>query len=395
MTTTSSSTEFLPIDTLRGRRNIKWRRYPDDVLPAWIADMDLGTAPAVQDAMRALVEQQDYGYPQRDGARIDVALAAAFAERMESRFGWRPDPELAEPVADIVQALFGAVVTYTEPGDGVILPVPAYPPFFEAINGTGRRVEATPLPDTGERYELDLDGLAAAAARSPLLMLCNPQNPTGRVFGVDELKTIARIALEHDLVVVSDEIHADLVYDGSRFLPTAVAAPEIADRTVTLTSATKSFNIAGLRTAVVHFGSASLRDRFLATLPRRMLGAVSAPGVDATIAAWRHGQPWLDEVLPRLQASRDRLTATLAAELPEAGYHAPESTYLSWLDLGPLDLPGTPQAFLLEHAKVGLNPGADFGPGYERFVRLNFATSTDILDEMLARIVRAVRAARA
>jgi cystathionine beta-lyase len=394
MTTTSTSTSFLDIDTLRGRRNMKWGRFPADVLPAWIADMDLGTAPAVQDAMRTLVERQDYGYPIRDGDRADLVVARAFAERMEARFGWCPDPDLAQPVADLVQAVFGAIMAYTEPGDGVVLHTPAYPPFFEAIGDTGRRLEANPLRDTGARYELDLDGLAAAAERSRLLLLCHPQNPTGRVFGADELTRIAAIAIEHDLVVVSDEIHADLVHDGRRFLPTALAAPEIADRTVTLTSATKSFNIPGLRTAVAHFGSAALRDRFLARLPRRLLGAVGSPGIDATVAAWRHGQPWLDDVLAKLAASRDRLTEHLERDLPEVGYHAPEATYLAWLDLAPLDLPETPQRFLLERARVGLNPGGDFGPEYDQFVRLNFATSPDILDEMVARIVPAVRAVR-
>lgn len=391
MTTTSSGAAFLTLEQLQARRNSKWSRYPADVLPAWIADMDMGTAPAVHDALSTLAECQDYGYPLRDGEHAGRAVAAAFAERMANRFGWHVDPELAEPVADLVQAAFGAVLAYTETGDGVLLQTPAYPPFYESIVDTGRRLRANPLRDGGERYELDLDALAAAAAQSRLLLLCHPHNPTGRVFEEDELRAVARIAIEHDLVVVSDEIHSDLVFGARAFVPTALAVPEIADRTITITSATKSFNIAGLRTAVVHFGSPELQGRFHARLPRRLLGQVSAPGIDATVAAWRHGQPWLDDVLARLAEARDRLTEVIDRQLPEVGYHAPESTYLAWLDLGPLHLPDTPQRFLLERARVGLSPGGDFGPEYEQFVRLNFATSPELLDEIMGRIVRAVR----
>ncbi len=383
----------LPAETMRARRGIKWHRYPEHVLPAWVADMDFAVAEPVQQALVRLVEAQDYGYPWRAG---DEALASAFAYRMRDRFGWEIDPDLVLPVADLVQALFASALAFSEPGDGIITQTPIYPPFLMAIDRTGRRRVENPLRDTGSRFELDVAGLRAAVDDTTrILFLCNPHNPTGRVFSEAELRALADLALERDLLIVSDEIHCDLVYSGHRHIPIATLSPEVAARTITLNSATKSFNIAGLRCAVMYFGSAELKERFHRTIPERLLGAVCSPGIDATIAAWRHAQPWLDSVMLLLGENRDRVAGFVRAELPGVRHYPPEATYLAWLDFRDVRLPApTPFDFFLEHARCGFNPGADFGPPGATCVRVNFATSPEILEQILERMAGAVRACR-
>ncbi|HZU19563.1 MAG TPA: PatB family C-S lyase [Candidatus Dormibacteraeota bacterium] len=382
----------LSVETMRARRGIKWHRYPDDVLPAWVADMDFPVAPAVQAAVSRLVEQMDYGYPWREG---EATVEAAFVDRMRERFGWAVEAERVRPVTDLVQAIVAALVAFSRPGEGVVVQTPIYPPFLGSIAATGRRPVFNPLRDDGSRFVLDLEGLEAAIdGRTRILLLCNPHNPTGRVFAREELEALGRIAVAHDLVIVADEIHCDLVYPGRRHLPMGSLGTEIAARTVTLNSATKGFNVAGLRCGVMHFGSEELLDRFRRAIPDRLLGSPSSIAIDAAVAAWREGQPWLEALLPLLQHNRDRV-ATWATE---AGvrHHPPEGTYLAWLDLGGLDLGGaSAHRFLLERARVALNAGEDFGPGYERCARLNFATSPEILERILGRMGEALRRAEA
>ena len=382
----------LSIEALRARRATKWTRYPDTIIPAWVADMDFAVPDAVQQAILRLVEQRDYGY----GARLgDESLAAAFAERMSRCFDWAPDPDLVQPVAELIQGLFAAVTAFSQPGDGVVVQTPIYPPFLMTIEQTGRRMVDNPLVDDGTRFVPDVDDLRRKIDdRTRVLLLCNPHNPTGRVFEREELLAIGELAVERDLVIVADEIHADLVYPGRQHIPLATLGPEIAARTITATSATKSFNIPGLRCALIHFGSAELRERFHRAIPERLLGQVNVVGIDATVAAWRHGQPWLDAVMNCLRTNRDRVAQFVATELPDVRHHSPEGTYLAWLDCRALDLPESPFQFFLERARVGLNPGEDFGPGGEGCVRLNFATSEAILEQILERMAGAVRTAR-
>jgi cysteine-S-conjugate beta-lyase len=378
---------------MRARRGVKWHRYGEDVLPAWIADMDFAVAEPVRRALARLVDEGDYGYPARQG---DGGLEAAFAHRVRARFGWEVDPELVVPVADLVQAIVASVVAFTGPGDGVAVQTPIYPPFLTAISTTGRRRVVDPLVDDGRRLAMDPRSLEAVVdADTRLLLLCNPHNPSGRAFERAELEAVARVAVERDLVVVADEVHCDLVYPGSRHVVLATLGPEIAARTVTISSATKSFNIPGLRCGVMHFGSEELLARFHRAIPWRLLGTVGVTGVDATVAAWREGQPWLDAVMELLRANRGRVAAWAAELAPAIGHRPPEATFLAWLDCGGVALGGArPQEFFLERARVGLHSGAEFGPGGETCVRLNFATSPAILDDLLDRMTRAIRAAQ-
>ncbi|HJQ56046.1 MAG TPA: PatB family C-S lyase [Vineibacter sp.] len=381
----------LPEAALRQLQNSKWGKYGPDVLPAWVAEMDFSVAEPIQQAVRRIVDVRDYGYPMRNGEKAGLAVTEAFARRMKARFDWQVDPAMVLPLADLVQGTYAPVLAFSEPGDGVVLQVPNYPPFRDVINTTGRKLIKLSMRDDGSRHVCDTAEIAGQVdARSRLFVLCNPQNPTGRVFSREELLAMARFAIARDMIIISDEIHADLVYPGHRHIPIASLSPEIAARTVTITSPTKSFNIPGLRCAVLHFGSAALRERFLKRVPARLMGDPNAIGVDATVAAWDAGQPWLDAVMAHLLLARDRLVDTLRAEAPGIRIHAPEGTFLAWLDCTALNLKTSAFDFFHDQAKIGFSPGESFDPDCRQFVRFNFATSMAILDQILERMVGAL-----
>jgi cysteine-S-conjugate beta-lyase len=377
---------------LQARRNAKWNQYDADVLPAFVAEMDFAVAGPIQAAIERIVREGDYGYPLRDGKRIDAAVASAFANRMKSLYGWNVATDLVMPVSNLVQATYAALLAFSDPGDGVILQTPNYPPFREAIASTERKLVALPMHDNGTRHVFDLAELDAAAVNDTrIFILCNPQNPTGRVFGRDELLSIADFAIAHDLVVISDEIHSDLVYPDHQHIPFASLSPEIAARTITLNSATKSFNIPGLRCAVIAFGSEELCARFHKRIPSKLLGQCSIIGVDATVAAWNDCQTWLDAVMSHLAKARALVGQVLAAEVPEIDFHLPEATYLAWLDCGRVTQSSSAFQFFLDQARIGFSAGETFDPDCARFVRFNFATSMPILEQILDRFVGAIK----
>jgi cysteine-S-conjugate beta-lyase len=377
---------------LRGRANAKWNMYGDDILPAFVAEMDFAVAEPIQQAIMRAVGKGDYGYPQYKGAKAELAVAEAFAARMQGRFGWTTEASLVQVVADLVQATFASILAFSEPGDGVILQVPAYPPFRESILSTERQLIPLSMRDDGSRYVFDVAELEDRLdARARLLILCNPQNPTGRVFTRDELMALAELAIARDLIVISDEIHSDLIYGGRRHIPFASLSPEIAGRTVTITSATKSFNIPGLRCGVMHFGTAELRQRFSKRVPSRLLGSGNGIGIAATVAAWTQRDAWLDEVMVHLEAARDRVVEVIRSELPQIRCHAPEGTYLAWLDFRELGLNMPAFQFFHDKAGVALSPGENFDPACAQYGRLNFATSMPLLDRVLDRLVAAAK----
>jgi cystathionine beta-lyase len=310
---------------------------------------------------------------------------------MQQRFGWSAAPERCEILSEVVQGLYIALEAYSQPGDGAVVQTPIYPPFLDAVRDTNRRLIENRLVPSGGRYEIDFDALERDTGDGArLLMLCNPHNPTGRVFDRAELERLAALALERDQVVIADEIHADLVFDGREFTPFAALSPEVAARTLTLTSATKAFNIPGLRTEIAHFGSAELQKRFNDCIPRHARGGIGLLGIYATIAAWRDSQPWLDQVRAHLQANRDLASEFLRQRCPEIQLTQLESTYLMWLDCTALALPQSPARFFFEQAKIALSDGHHFGPGYDEFARLNIATSRPILGEILERLAGAL-----
>jgi cystathionine beta-lyase len=378
--------ERLDVARLRARRGEKWRQYPPDVLPAWVAEMDYPLAEPVRAVLEEALALDDLGYP----LESPEPLQAAFAERMETRFGWRIDPRRVEVLSEVVQGIYVALDRYCARGEGVLVQTPVYPPFLRAVRELERRRVENPLAIGAARFEIDFDQLRAVAADARVFLLCNPQNPTGRVLERSELEALAALAVAHDWVVIADEIHADLVYAGRAHVPFGSLGPEVAARTVTLSSASKAFNIPGLRCAVAHFGSDALRERFL-SLPRALRGGNGALGQAATLAAWRAGDPWLAEVLAYLDGNRRAVAAFVAEHWPAVRTWLPEATFLAWLDFRALALPRSPHAFFLERARVALSEGLAFGEPGRGFARLNFATSRPILDEILARLDGALR----
>jgi cystathionine beta-lyase len=379
----------LSVQELRARPGKKWHEYADDVLPAWIAEMDFEVAEPIQAVLRKITDEGVYGY---ESATLYPALAEGFAEYMQRRFTWQVGSEHVRPVADLVQALFALVGAFTTRGQGVVLQTPIYPPFQNAVRETGRRIVDVPLVDDGTRYVVEPASVVRGFSDdAPLLLLCNPHNPTGRVLERRELEAIAEVAVERQLVVVADEVHADLVYPGGVHIPFASLSPEVARRTITITSATKAYNIPGLRCGLMHFGSSALREQFRSAFPDRMLGIVNRFGIEATLTAWSDCNGWLADVMRVLEANRSRLAAFLASDLPAVRCHIPEATYLAWLDCRALSLPLPPREFFFKRARVALNDGAEFGPPGEGHVRLNFGTSPKILDDILMRIAASVR----
>lgn len=389
--------DSLRIGDLEARTGFKWSRYTANgsgILPAWVADMDYPIAEPIQRVVRRLVETSDLGYcePPEIGNLPEI-----FGQRMEEQLGWTVEPGRIRFLVNALQGLDLSVMLSAGKGEGVVIQTPIYPPFLEAVSGTGRRLVESPLRRGPNRFEMDLDQLRATIDRDTrLFMLCNPHNPSGRSWTRSELEAVAELAIEHDLIVLADEIHNELVFPGHEHTVFETLGPEVRERTLTITSATKSFNLAGLELALLVFGSEKLKRRF-DELPHFVLAHPGILGVEAARAAWRDGGPWLDEAVAYLDANRAFLTEFLNRRLPGIVHGPQEATYLYWLDCRDLDLPMPASRFFLKRAKVALNDGAEFGPpgsplGFERCTRLNFATSQAILEEIVERMAAAVEA---
>lgn len=373
---------------LEGRPGAKWHRVEPGVLSAWVADMDFPTAEPIRAAIRAYAERADFGYPDWNP---HSPLRDLFCERMSQRFGWDVSPRYVRETCDVLQTVELALHTATSPGDPVAVFCPSYHPILRSLEHMNRPLVPIMLEPSGAGWGLDAERFARAVAESGAraIILLNPHNPTGHVFSAEELHIIAKVAAEHDLLVISDEIHADLVFEGTH-IPFASLGPDVEARTVTATSATKAFNIAGVRAAIAHVGSATVRAGWQA-LPSHLVGAVSALGVDATVAAWTDCDDWLDAVTRHLDRNRHLLADLLAAQLPATRYRPPAATYLAWVDCEALGLGDNPRDVFLERSRVQLSPGIDFGPGGEHHVRINIATSASILTEIVERMALTVR----
>ncbi len=369
---------------LRRLNGIKWSRDPQDVLAAWVADMDLAPPDFAVQAVRDLADLGDFGY----NRNAVEQLPEVFCQWQERYHGWRPEVEKITLFNDVLHAISHSIWLHTEPGDGIVLLTPIYPPFIKAVEGSGRRVVDVQLESDG--WRLDPDRLAAAIDdTTSAILLCAPHNPTGRVFDRQEREAIARVVVEHDLLLISDEVWGDLTHPGNDHVPMATVDEQLAERMITISSASKAFNLAGLRCALAHIGSPSLAKQF-EELPPHFLGAVGSPGSEAALACWTKGHDWLADTRSFLTDRRDQLAARVAADLPGVGFQPPEATYLAWLDFAELELDGEPREWLFEHAKVALSPGPDFGPHGDGFVRLNTATSPEMLDRIIDRIAEAV-----
>jgi cystathionine beta-lyase len=374
----------LTLQELRQRRSLKWRKYPPDVLPLWVAEMDALPAPPVRAVLDAALDRGDTGYPWGQD------YAEAYADAAETAWGWRPDPTAISLVADVMTGVVEVLRLVTDPGDAVVIVPPVYPPFAGFVRHAGRRVLEAPL---GADDRLDLDALDRAFATATegggraALLLSSPHNPTGTVHTAAELAAVAGLAERHGVRVVVDEIHAPLTYaEGPGFTP-YLSVPG-AERGFAVFSASKTWNLAGLKAALAVAGPAARED--LAGMPEVVSHGASSLGVLAHTAALREGQEWLATHLAGLDTQR-RLVATLLAEhLPSVRHRTPDATYLAWLDCRSLNLPGGPAEFFLTEARVALSAGPDFGTGGAQHVRLNFATSTAVLTEAVERMAAAV-----
>ncbi len=373
---------------LRNRPGIKWRRYSASVLPAWVADMDYPPPPAVLDALRRTIDEGDFGYPDwPDGS----PLRKEFADRMWRRYGWPVSDSRVREQTDLLQCLQLVLHLATAAGDAVAVPTPNYPHFLAAIENMGRRVIPAPMADSPDGWRMDMAALAGAVARHDcrVLLLVNPHNPTGRVLTREELEAVAALARRHDLLVVSDEVHSELVYHPHRHIPFASLSRDASERTVTITSAIKAFNIPALRCSTVHYGPERLLARRDAQ-PSDLYGTVSTLAVTATLAAWREGDPWQKDLLTVLDRNRRRVADFVAARLPGLRHHASEGTYLAWLDVRGYGLDEPPVERILRVGRVAVDGGTRFGPDAGEYVRLNFATSRDVLEDILHGLARAL-----
>ncbi|WP_270888080.1 MalY/PatB family protein [Pedococcus sp. 5OH_020] len=371
------------LDRLRERRSVKWRLYGADVLPLWVAEMDVVPAEPVRRAVIDAVERGDTGYPWAPD------YAEALADFAARRWGWRPDPSRMKLVPDVMLGVAEVLQLVTRPGDAVVVNPPVYPPFFDFVRGLDRRVVEAPLSDEG-RIDLEVLERALTAATQDggraAYLVCNPQNPTGAVHTPEELTAALTLAASYGVRVVADEIHAPLVPSGATF--TSVVSLEAGARAVALMSASKAFNLAGLKAAVAIPGPEAAAD--LERMPEVVSHGASHLGVVSHRAAYLEGDPWLDALLTGLDENRRLLRDLLTAQLPSVRYRVPEGTFLAWLDFSELDLGADPSAVLRERAKVALHPGPGFGSGAESHARLNFGTSPEIVREAVSRIASAV-----
>lgn len=374
------------LERLRSLGGVKWTAEPSDVIPAWVADMDFETAPVVKAAIQELVDRGDFGYH----SAIRNALPGAWGDWQHEHFGWRPPEEDCRLVTATLGALSMVLEFMTDPGDGVIMFTPIYHPFRAITVDSGRRVVDVPMaaPDyrlDAERFEAELD------PSCKIVLFCNPHNPLGRMFDHEELAAFVDVAVRNDLIVISDEIWCDLTHQPGH-IPLWNTFPEIRDRCITLGSASKSFSLAGLRTAIVHLGDPRVRAKF-DSLPPHFIGGPNTLGSAATLAAWQHGRPWFDTISAQLTANRDHLAARVASDLPGVTMHKPEATYLAWLNFADTPIAADPAGAMYEHGRIGVHAGAKFSPENAVNARMNFATSPAILDLLIDRIAETLEKA--
>jgi len=364
----------------------KWQRY-GDALPMWVADMDFRSAEPIIEALRRRVEHGVFGYPTESEEFRQLII-----ERMDSLYGWKVSLEEIVFIAGVVPGFNMAAQSFTVPGDGILIQTPVYYPMLAAVENASCRSDAMELTrDADGSYTIDLDRFERTITpRTKVFLLCSPHNPVGRVFRRNELERMAEICLRHKVIICSDEIHCDLLFDGHLHIPIATLSAELAQQTITLMAPSKTYNIAGLPCAYAIVPNKELRDRFVAA-KKGLVSWVGSMGYAAAIAAYRHAQPWLDAVLCYLQANRDYTYEYVQRQLAGVHMGLPEGTYLAWFDCRELRLRESPHEFFLREARVAMNDGAAFGKGGEGFVRFNFACPRSQVTEALQRIDAALQ----
>ncbi|AKG54089.1 cystathionine beta-lyase Bsu PatB [Dehalogenimonas sp. WBC-2] len=393
--------DFDRVTDRTGTNSVKWdmRREvfgKEDVLPLWVADMDFPVAEPISEALRRRTGHPFYGY-----TRPGASLLKSIIQRLKSKYNWRVEPEWLVFTPGVIPALAAAIRAFTHPGDSVVIGDPVYHPFWSLIPNAGCRVAASPLKMVGGQYEMDYEDLTRQFAldsssflprpAAKMMILCSPHNPVGRVWTKDELKTAGRIAIDGGAVVVSDEVHCELLFDGVAHTPFASISEEFAQNSMVCMSASKTFNLAGLAASVIIIPNPRLRADFQSA----RAGIMPQPDIMAFAAleaAFSQGDEWLGQLGAYLQANLDFLTGFIESRIPLIKIVRPQGTYLVWLDcrglgLGPKEL----RSFFINQARVGLDDGFVFGSGGEGFQRMNIACPRLILEEALSRIEQAVK----
>lgn len=370
------------MNLLRQRSSVKWRIFPEDVLPLFVAETDFPLAPPIQDALMAAIRNSDTGYTPPTSE-----LPEAFARFADARWGWTVDPAQVWTTTDVGVAIVETLRRVTKPGDGVIINPPVYFPFFDLVAESGACVVEVPLSggiDAG--WSLDLAGIEEAfKAGARAYLLCNPHNPVGRAHSAEELRAVAELAAKYGATVVSDEIHGPLTYPDSQFTPFLSVSDAAREVGVCVTAASKAWNLAGLKCALM-VTAGKPKEAIVGSMPDEVYWRTSLLGLKASVAGYRDGGEWLDGIIASLDANRRLFATLLDSQLPEVKYRMPQATYLAWLDFTALGWGEDPAAHILEHARVALSNGPPFGDPGRGFARLNLACAPDTLTEAVARL---------
>lgn len=377
-----------------GTRSVKWDLHhpaynAEGMIPLWVADMDFACPPEVTQALLKRVAHPIYGY-----SFVNDEFYGAVREWMEKRFSAVVEESWMTGISGVVSGMHVAIDAFTSPGDKVLVQPPVYPAFFYSVERRGRQVVENPLVERDGRYEIDWDDFARKV-RDPqvkMFLLCSPHNPVGRVWSRDELVRIGQLCVENGVLVVVDEIHADLVYEKGMHTPYYALPRELTEQSLILLAAGKTFNLAGLFTAIAMTPNPTLLQTFKKTAAAMGHEFVNLLGVEATIAAYRHGEAWLDELLPYLHANATYIHRFLTERVPLVSMPVPEATYLGWMDFRRMGMTDAELArWLQQKAKLGLHKGTTFGKQGAGFFRINFACPRSILVEAMERLERAVQ----
>ena len=386
-----SDFHFVPLAELQTHKSEKWRGFPSDVLPLPVAEMDFPVAEPIRRTIIEMINKSDLGY-----LGNIPELGEAFSEFSTRRDGWTPDPLQVRVAADVGVGIVETLRVITKPGDKLLINSPVYPNFFTWCNETHLELVDVPLSQSdaavnGSNWILDWDGIEKAYASGiKVHLICNPHNPLGRVYTKEELSRLAELAKKYGVYILSDEIHAPLMYAEQTFTPFLTISDTAREVGITITAASKGWNIAGLKCAIIVTQNEKVYETLNAIAPATHYRA-SLLGAFATVTAFEKGEPWLDELMTQLDRNRNLVAELIATKTPGVGYRIPHCSYLAWLDLTSFNLGEDPSAVLIEKAKVAFVPGVRFGAQSAQFVRLNFATSPEILEEAFNRLATVLR----
>lgn len=373
----------LALDELRKRKSSKWRHYPNDVLPLPVAEMDFPMAPAVKASLQDMLDRSDTGY-----LGEFPELYEAFAKFSKSRWNWQPDTSQIRIATDVGVGIVEVMRTLIKAGDKVMLNSPVYENIWKWITEVSAELVDVPLSEDELNYKLDLDAIEREYVKGVKLhILCHPHNPVGIIYTRSELETIATLAKKYSVIILSDEIHGPLTFNKKEFFPFLSVSDDAKEVGIIITSASKSFNFAGLKCALIITESVKLKEK-INTMPPAVTWRASLFGAVASTAAYRESDEWLDGVLLTLNENRNLVKKLIDTKIPAIKYRAPDFGYLAWLDVSALGLGSDPAAQILERSKLALNAGILYGPKHSNFVRLNFGTSEEIINQAFDRLIK-------